>query len=121
MTELPKLQKLLSEIKTERDEARNASEAAHAAQGSLRDEIKVLRGQLSIAFEMLENVCGQIKVIDESDAVREEEASLRDDLVKFRRRVLDEFAFLKAEEPKTAEGLDGLINEMTDGLLAERF
>lgn len=120
MTELPKLRKLLAEIKTERDEARNASEAAHVAQGSLRDEITVLRRQLSIAFEMLENVCGQISVIEASDAMREEETSLRDDLVKFRRAVLDEFAFLKEEAPK-AEGLDGFIEELTDGLLAERF
>lgn len=120
MTELPKLRKLLAEIKTERDEARNASEAAHVAQGSLRDEVKILRGKLSVTFEMLENICGQIKTIEECDAMREDEPSLRDDLVKFRRCVLDEFAFLKAEVPK-AEGMDRLLQELTDGLLAERF
>lgn len=119
MTELPKLRKLLAEMKMERDEARNASEAAHVAQGSLRDEIKILRGKLSVTFEMLENICWQIKIIEECDAMREEEPSLLEDLVKFRKCVLDEFAFLKVETPRT-EGLDKLIEELTNGLLAER-
>ena len=62
MTEL-ELRKSLNIAKTERDEARYASEAAHAAQASLRDEITVLRPQLSIACELLENGCGQIKAM----------------------------------------------------------